>query len=745
MKLYIKNPSLSFFNDMNWIYIKVNETFRCINCDFDVFKVIINKFDEPCSVDDIHGLFLKDEYSRDDVEQFVNVLVREEIIVEFEEIEYAETFITIVGEGTIAEQFIGLCKRKKQKFNSMNFGSLLDSNTIKADVVVLIEESLTLNDILKFNKKLVQLDIPFIIVRYNGQDLVVGPFVFPWKSTCFSCNYTHHLSLMKGLISENKDIYTNYSKLDFSKKMQDVFESDKLGDVLNCVLMDVNKVNQSKATFKYLNREFFYSLKHGVDNPICEKKYMPITDCDCCHGMNKKYIEANNISELVSPASFLDYDDTDIKYSVGGFRSKTLDDTKTMLEDILKRLELGIEITLIDDNPFGAVIPVYDSKLETTHKNKSPYFIEEQFSYGKGVNKTQAYFSAAFELFERISSRHYGEKEIIRGTAKQLSKYAMDVNSITKNIHNYNTPFERFDYNTPIDWVWGQSLITKEMKLVPASMAFLSSTKFRGKFLSATSSGLASGATMKDAILQGLFELVEHDAWMIGQACNCRYPKIDYSTVKNDNIKKLIKLIKDLNYNVVSRDYTNDIGIPAIRTWITNPNNYTVYSTNGFGASISAEMALERSLTEAIQAGFRVPKENVISYSAPVMREITNNRNSLYGLYYFQQKDIFESDNDEIRSMNYYPEIKYPSVDFIIKEVIARLKKAIEDLDIIVVDMTRESFGVPVVRVIITGDFQVLNVPLLSVSPRLLEFPMKMGYSDRKFRYDELYMGNYPH
>ncbi len=550
---------------------------------------------------------------------------------------------------------------------------------------------------------------------------------------------------MKGLFSESKDSYANYSKLDFSKKMKDVFENSKIEDVLNNVLTDVNKVNLSKATFKYLNKEFFYSLKYDVDNPVYEKKYTPITDCGCCHGMNKKYTEVSNKNELVPPKSFLDYNSTNIKYLVGGFRSKSLEDTRNMLENTLKRLDLGIEITLIEDNPFGSVIPVYDSKLETTHKNKSPYFINEQFSHGKGVNKTQAYFSAAFELFERISSRYYGEKEIIRGTAKQLSEYVMDVNSITKNILNYNTPFERFDYALPIDWVWGQSLMTNKMKLVPASMAFLSSAKFRGKFLSSTSSGLASGATMKDAILQGLFELVEHDAWMIGQACNCRYPKIDYSTVENESIKKLIKLIHDLNFNVVSRDYTNDIGIPAIRTWITNPNNYTVYSTNGFGASISAEMALERSLTEAIQAGFRIPKENVVSYSAAAMREITGNRNALYGLYYFQQKDIFESDEDKIRSMKYYSEIKYHNVDSIIQEVINRLRKAIKDLDIIVVDMTRETFGVSVVRVIITGDFQVLNVPLISVSPRLLEFPIKMGYSDRKFRYDELYMGNYPH
>lgn len=748
MKLYVRNPSLSFTSNMNWIYIKTAETLKCINCDFEIFERVINRFSIPCSVNDIYQEFSDEGYTYDVVNNFVNTLVYESILIEAKEnSDFVPVTISVVGSGTIAQHFEKVCKTEHQKLNYIQFSDLLVSKKVETDVIVILEENLTINDMLKFNAKLVGDNIPFITVRYDGARLIVGPFVFPWKTTCLCCHYTHHIDLLQKTIPEKINLNDYYSKLSFSKNMMDITEVCKIQDILRYVLADVSKINLKNVTFKYINKEIYYSFDYDDDNVVCIKEYRPISNCNCCHGMNKRYLKINakNKKNILLPKPFLDCESNDVKYQIGGFRSKTLEDTKGMLQQTLDKLNLGIEINLIEDNPFKSVIPVYDSKLQTTHKNVSPYFLEEQSSHGKGVNKTQAYFSAAFELFERISSRYYGEKEIISGTAKDLSRYIIDVNSITKNIVNYNTPFDKFDFHQSIDWVWGQSLITKEMKLVPASMAFLTSAKFKGKFLGSTSSGLASGATLNDAILQGLFELIEHDAWMIGQACTCRYPKIDYSTVKNESIVKSIKLIHDLNYKVISRDYTNDIGIPAIRTWITNPNDYTIYSTNGFGASISTEMALERSLTEAIQAGFRVPREDVSNYAAAAMREITGNRNSLYGLYYFQQKDIAEFPDDEIRSMDFYPETEYSNVDSVIKEVISRLNKAIEGLDIIIVNMTRDFFGIPVVRVIITGNFQVLNIPLIAVSPRLFEFPVKMGYSNRAFRYDELYMGNYPH
>ena len=36
-------------------------------------------------------------------------------------------------------------------------------------------------------------------------------------------------------------------------------------------------------------------------------------------------------------------------------------------------------------------------------------------------------------------------------------------------------------------------------------------------------------------------------------------------------------------------------------------------------------------------------------------------------------------------------------------------------------------------------------MPLVTVSKRMYEFQIKMGYSEKVPAYEELYMGNYPH
>ena len=78
--------------------------------------------------------------------------------------------------------------------------------------------------------------------------------------------------------------------------------------------------------------------------------------------------------------------------------------------------------------------------------------------------------------------------------------------------------------------------INKQQAYFSASLTFLTSTYFKGNFIPASSTGLAAGGTLKDAILQGIYEILEHDAWMIGQANMIKLPLVDIATSKNENL-----------------------------------------------------------------------------------------------------------------------------------------------------------------------------------------------------------------
>lgn len=230
---------------------------------------------------------------------------------------------------------------------------------------------------------------------------------------------------------------------------------------------------------------------------------------------------------------------------------------------------------------------------------------------------------------------------------------------------------------------------------------------------------------------------------MIGQANTVRLPIVEYQGLKNKGLSEVISKIEEKGFHIISREYTNDIGIPVIRTWISNPNDYANYAFSGFGASINPELALERSITEAVQSRASVHEADVEEYASLDMEYLISARDGLYSLFYFQQKDIAPIGNR--KDISQIKNMSFETVDQSIEYVISRIKAVQPDADILFVDLTREGIGIPVVKVLITKGTQLMGEPLLVASERLFEFQRKMGYSDKRQEYTELYLAPYPH
>ena len=406
------------------------------------------------------------------------------------------------------------------------------------------------------------------------------------------------------------------------------------------------------------------------------------------------------------------------------------------------RAGLKISIERMSNSPLQNILPCFQAVLNVSRNNKTPYSFTNVVSRGKGLNENQAYLSAAFELAERASAQSNGEIPIIEATYPEVFDQAIDINSLMNSIKNTNTGYTKLFSNTSLDWVWATSIVTGEKKLVPAFMVFMGNTKFKGQFMGGGSSGLAAGVSLEDAILQALLEVVEHDAWMIGQANQVRLPVVDIMTSENEELKDRIRSINSFGYRVMCRDYSNDIGIPVFRSWIVNPSNHSHYAVNGFGASLSAEIALERSITEAALTSM-YSTERVVRFGVPSAVGLANSIDSLYGLSHFQWKDIVE----EKPSVSILDKPTYcpSSVKNAIDSVVNLIRTRIPDCDILVVDLTKDVLEIPVIRVIVSGDIQRLNHPLISMSQRLFDFEKTMGYSDKEPEVVDLYLGSYPH
>lgn len=402
---------------------------------------------------------------------------------------------------------------------------------------------------------------------------------------------------------------------------------------------------------------------------------------------------------------------------------------------------MGITIERAEKNPFNKIIPCYNAILGNHTDRKSFAYLRKDKAWGKGLSEKQSYFSAAFELFEHLGRQYTGNVPILTAEYSHVKNMAINLEKICQSIQNPQTDYDKFYTDKQMDFVWAKSISTGAKRLVPAFLTFMNDVKVRGQLFGTSSSGIAAASTIEDAILHGLFEVIEHDAWMIGQANPYILPLVDYTTSKNEKLIDVIKRIKSQGFDVICRDYTTDLGIPVFRTWIVNQNNYTHYAFSGFGCSVSPEIALERSITEAVQSDNILdplnPLNNLVS-----QKELKTNLNAINNLSYFSRKDLWGK-TDKVTSIS-APVVELQNVSQVISDTVSQLQNRMPGCDVLYVDLTKEQIQIPTVRVIVTGDIQRLNFPLLSVSPRMFDFGLKMGYSSDKSRYEDLYLGDYP-
>jgi len=311
---------------------------------------------------------------------------------------------------------------------------------------------------------------------------------------------------------------------------------------------------------------------------------------------------------------------------------------------------------------------------------------------------------------------------------------------LASTIINTYTAYDNFDPNTDMDWVVATSLTNSSKKLVPAFLAFMFDVELKGTLFGSSSNGAASAATLEDAILHALFEVIERDAFAMGNSNPYVLPILDYSDFPNKKITELVSNIRKMGYEVITRDYTNDIGIPVYRTWIVEPNNYSKYGYTGTGCHVLPEIALERSITEAIQTNDTADFGGNAEPSLFTQEVLLNSTVNLYNQHFLVNKDVLGT-TDRVSKFS-KSNFEYKSSYDLIKKVANQVKEKVGG-DVYYIDLTKPGTDIKVARVIITGDIQYLNTPMLSVSERTFDFGLKFGYSHKKPRYEELFMGMY--
>jgi YcaO-like protein with predicted kinase domain len=340
-------------------------------------------------------------------------------------------------------------------------------------------------------------------------------------------------------------------------------------------------------------------------------------------------------------------------------------------------------------------------------------------SLGKGLDLAAAKASGVMESAEAFMAERITQPLLLASVNDLRSTHHLaDVDLLPRPAGSLYHP------DLPLLWIEGQDLLSTTKRWVPYEMVHTAYTlpapTGTGCFL-ATSNGLASGNHLLEAISHGICETVERDAATLHSV---RSPdetasrRIDPKTVDDPGCREVLDRFDRAGISVALWDITTDIGIPAFICLIAEgpPPVRVMDSDEGMGCHPDRNIALLRALTEAAQCRLAAisggrdepPRWDVPPEPGPEAEPAPGPE---------QEPDLA---GEPVRDFASVPAFASDSFDADVSWELGQLRAA-GISEAVVVDLTREEFGLPVVRVIIPGlEGPATTFPSCRLGPRAM-------------------------
>jgi ribosomal protein S12 methylthiotransferase accessory factor len=369
------------------------------------------------------------------------------------------------------------------------------------------------------------------------------------------------------------------------------------------------------------------------------------------------------------------------RYKEGTHRARLPNETLEWLEEIYSKADITRVADITGLDRIG--IPVFTAMRPLAAEGAITVYT------GKGHTPQEAKISAIMEAIERFSGepRDIG---MVKGSYEALCKSYRVLDPFTLNLPK----LRRYSHNENLEWVQGHSLISGEEIFVPAEAVFHPYRRENQLFRTNTN-GLATGNVIEEAILHGLLEVIERDAWSLFELGVIKGKDLQ---VEHCNLAgELLRKFRDASVQVYIKNITSDIGIPTIAVAIDDEvTRDPALLSLGVGSHLVPEVALVRALTEAAQSRLTtIHGTREDTYKAVFARRIGYERMKRLNRRWFEESDekTKMSELEGFDSDDVLEDIRY---------IINKLREAGLN-ELIVVDLTRREVSVPAVRVIVPG------------------------------------------
>ncbi len=226
---------------------------------------------------------------------------------------------------------------------------------------------------------------------------------------------------------------------------------------------------------------------------------------------------------------------------------------------------------------------------------------------GKGITDEDAQVSAAMEAVERVIASSPSCAKVV-ASQQALEAKGERVDTFPILLAQGQQPFS---HDETVQWAEGLDVLRRDRIYVPFDAAHLDRTLINNRYW-ISSDGLASGNTREEALLHGLLERVERDAFCLWQLSSMKQRQatlVNPAWLGSDIVNTMEHQIIDAGLALRLFDISSDNGVPCFCALIgpeslllENAPARFVEVTLGCGAHISPVQATLRAITEAAQS-----------------------------------------------------------------------------------------------------------------------------------------------
>lgn len=441
-----------------------------------------------------------------------------------------------------------------------------------------------------------RLQIPWLPVSADFAELWIGPWILPRAPGCVVCTEekrkrSHLHSAFQQAVYDNGQTLGRYNE-------ENPFVFGGVGrTVASLVAEEVLRLQRGDRAFLQ-DKVLIWSLPtiSGEAHPFFRS-----LGCTECHPLTDDSPDQARLK--LRPIT---------KSGPGQFRAANPGADLPRLSATLVSSRVGLVQGLVarDSNAF----PLAMAPMPLTFPDGS----SAPLGVGSSTSFAEAKRTALLEALERFAGYSpNGKKPILRASYEELTDDAVDPRHLILHSRDQyalrDFPYVKFEEDRPLTWVWAYSFQQHRPVVIPESLVYYghkylwkADAKGERPLAFETSNGCAIGNSLEEALLYGLFEVLERDAVLMTWYTRTSPLRIDLESAHDSRLALLSDHLLREGYDTLAFDVSQEFGIPS--AWVMavsaedDPLKVKCFSASG--CHLDPEQAVSSALKEVARASF---------------------------------------------------------------------------------------------------------------------------------------------